>query len=251
MWHLKSGLVILMMLLAAGCSKSGSADQEQSFERHIPLSDRWTVAKMVQDHGTVFCWCDSMYVEYNEEKVYLIDVNSSEKIQSFRINGSEVSGTEIGEDLYRFNLTNYLDQSRQYKVELDYSCRAEDEFQEQDQSGCPFKAELHRLNKFFMAECDLKAAHSGQTTMYTLEVLIKNLNSSERQGQFQYAIYDRNNHLLQDGHAPVFVDGNSEILFQKVVEIDRPELLKTELVVFCTLNLDGNVVDQVFTPPSI
>lgn len=94
MYHLKSGLCILMMMLAASCSKCGSVDQEQTFERHIPLSDRWIVTKMVQDRGTVFYWRDSMYVEYNEEKVYLLDVNSAQQIQSFRLNGSEVSGYE-------------------------------------------------------------------------------------------------------------------------------------------------------------
>lgn len=248
MYQFSLGLIILVTLLGSGCSKSDSKKHELTFERNILLSDYWILNEIVKDQGMLCRWCDSVEIDYDDEKVYLVDVVSSGKIKSFLLNGSLISCTELGDDRYQYDLTKFLSQSGYNKMELDYISSSENEVSVTNQPRQPFKAQLHRLNKFFIAACNWKPADSGQSDFYDLEVLIKNLNSYELQGQLRYAIYDLHDNLLFRGQAPVFVDGNSETQFLKNVKIETRDLIGADLLVITSLYWEGNLVDKIKYP---
>ena len=247
----KLGTVIFLFIgmMLYGCSNNERTPDGFFFKRQLPLPDNWIFEEKVQDQESVCSWSDSLDIDYLYGKVYLIDVKTSQCLHAFLLNGAEVSNVVIRNNVYQYNITNYIHRKDRYNIELIFeSSDSVAVGKETNWNILPFEVTLHCLNKFFIGELKLEPKDDDRSGEFDFEVLVKNLNRSERQGQFRYAISDKNDHLLLEGHVPVFVDGNSETIFRKKVRIDRGDVAELDLFIISTLYWGDNVVDILKYP---
>jgi hypothetical protein len=208
------------LLLFSCCLLLINCNNSNKFERHISFGEGWeeieasTYKKMFE-------------VKIKKDKLYILQFDSVEGIDEFRINDRILTGNLVEDNKVIYYLSNHLKDKN--TIEL------------RGKKRNATSAKLHRVNKLHIAEINLELQNKKKIV---LEVKVKNSFDSEKQGTLVYHFYTDEGKKPKIKETPLFLDGNTESFYQQEFMVNANNLSSDNIKVECQLFFNNQLFDK-------